>query len=171
MAQLIKHGVATTDSWQILDLAAGESPETVALPDGDIIFPLAVWQARKDEIVSRPTIGLLLQPADRVEDVAGELASFNLIAVNFPKFVDGRGYSTAALLRQRHRIRDDQDDDFFIRNLAAAADWDSTASAAAAFDAATQACWQHGAVADDWRAPQALTASRLAHLFKPGSLP
>ena len=102
MAQLIKHGVATTDSLQILDLAAGESPETVALPEGDVIFPLAVWQARKDEIVSRPTIGLLLQPADRVEDVAGELASFNLIAVNFPKFVDGRGYSTAALLRQRY---------------------------------------------------------------------
>lgn len=102
MAQLIKHGIATTDSWQILELAAGESPETVALPEGDVIFPLAVWQARKDEIVSRPTIGLLLQPADRVEDVAGELASFNLIAVNFPKFVDGRGYSTAALLRQRY---------------------------------------------------------------------
>lgn len=102
MAQLIKHGIATTDSWRILELAEGESPETVALPDGDIIFPLAVWQARKDEIVSRPTIGLLLQPADRVEDVAGDLASFNLIAVNFPKFVDGRGYSTAALLRQRH---------------------------------------------------------------------
>ncbi len=102
MAQLIKHGIATTDSWQILELGEGEAPETVALPDGDIIFPLAVWQARKDEIVSRPTIGLLLQPADRVEDVAGELASFNLIAVNFPKFVDGRGYSTAALLRQRY---------------------------------------------------------------------
>ena len=102
MAQLIKHGIATTDSWRILELAEGESPETVTLPDGDIIFPLAVWQARKDEIVSRPTIGLLLQPADRVEDVAGDLASFNLIAVNFPKFVDGRGYSTAALLRQRY---------------------------------------------------------------------
>ena len=102
MAQLIKHGIATTDSWQILELGEGEAPETVTLPDGDIIFPLAVWQARKDEIVSRPTIGLLLQPADRVEDVAGDLASFNLIAVNFPKFVDGRGYSTAALLRQRH---------------------------------------------------------------------
>ena len=102
MAQLIKHGVAATDSWHILELAEGEAPETVALSDGDIIFPLAVWQARKDEIVSRPTIGLLLQPADRVEVVAGELASFNLIAVNFPKFVDGRGYSTAALLRQRY---------------------------------------------------------------------
>jgi len=41
------------------------------------------------------------------------------------------------------------------------------ASAAAAFDAATQACWQHGAVADDWRAPQALTASRLAQSLHP----
>ena len=102
MAQLIKHGIATTDSWQILELGEGEAPETVTLPEGDVIFPLAIWQARKDEIVSRPTIGLLLQPADRVEDVAGELASFNLIAVNFPKFVDGRGYSTAALLRQRY---------------------------------------------------------------------
>ena len=105
MAQLIKHGIAITDSWQILELGEGESPETVTLPDGDVIFPLAVWQARKDEIVSRPTIGLLLQPADRVEDVAGELASFNLIAVNFPKFVDGRGYSTAALLRQRYHYQ------------------------------------------------------------------
>lgn len=102
MAQLIKNGVAASDSWQILELAEGESPEAVALPDGDVIFPLAVWQARKDEILSRPTIGLLLQPADRVEDIAGELPSFALIAVNFPKFVDGRGYSTAALLRQRY---------------------------------------------------------------------
>ena len=41
------------------------------------------------------------------------------------------------------------------------------ASAAAAFDAATEACWQHGAVADDWRAPQALTASRLAQSLHP----
>ena len=102
MAQLIKNGLAATDTWKILELAEGESPETVALPEGDVIFPLTVWLARKDEIVSRPTIGLLLQPSDQVEDVAGELASFNIIAVNFPKFVDGRGYSTAALLRQRH---------------------------------------------------------------------
>ena len=102
MAQLIKNGVAASDSWQILELAEGESPEAIALPDGDVIFPLAVWLARKDEIRTRPTIGLLLQPADRVEDIAGELASFALIAVNFPKFVDGRGYSTAALLRQRY---------------------------------------------------------------------
>jgi len=102
MAQLISNQAVAVDTWKTLEMADGETPESVVLPAGDIIFPLAVWLARKDEIVSRPTIGLLLQPADRVEDVAGDLASFNLIAVNFPKFVDGRGYSTAALLRQRY---------------------------------------------------------------------
>ena len=102
MPKIIKNGRVVDDAWQVFKLGEGESAETVALPATPTLFPLAVWQARKDEIVSRPTIGLLLQPADRVEDVAGDLASFNLIAVNFPKFVDGRGYSTAALLRQRY---------------------------------------------------------------------
>lgn len=102
MAQLIKNGAAAADTWTTLELSEGEAPETVALPAGDVIFPLAVWQARKAEIAARPRIGLLLQSADRVEDVADDLASFAVIAVHFPKFVDGRGYSTAALLRQRY---------------------------------------------------------------------
>ena len=103
MPQLIKHNAVSGDSWQTLVLNEGETAESVALPAGDVIFPLAVWQARKTEIVScHKRIGLLLQPDDRVEDVAGDLEYFIVIAVNFPKFVDGRGYSTAALLRQRY---------------------------------------------------------------------
>lgn len=102
MAQLIKNGAAVADTWTTLELAEGETPEAVALPAGDVIFPLAVWQARKTEIAGRSRIGLLLQAGDRVEDAADDLASFALIAVHFPKFVDGRGYSTAALLRQRY---------------------------------------------------------------------
>lgn len=103
MAQLIKHGVATTDSWQILDLAAGESPETVALPDGDIIFPLAVWQARKDELLARnATAGVWLDSNEGPEVLAGDLESLAVIGVNFPRFADGRGYSTARLLRERY---------------------------------------------------------------------
>lgn len=102
MAQLIKNGAFAVDTWQTLELAEGETPESVALPAGDVIFPFAVWQARKAEIAGREKIGLLLQPADAVEDVADDLGQFALIAVNFPKFVDGRGYSTASLLRQRY---------------------------------------------------------------------
>ena len=106
MPQLIKHNAVSGDSWQTLVLNEGETAESVALPAGDVIFPLAVWQARKTEIVScHKRIGLLLQPEDRVEDVAGDLEYFIVIAVNFPKFVDGRGYSTASLLRQRYHYQ------------------------------------------------------------------
>lgn len=108
MAQLITRQNATVDTWKTLELGEGETPETVALPAGDVIFPLAVWLARKNEIVScHKRIGLLLQPNERVEDVAGDLDYFIVIAVNFPKFVDGRGYSTAALLRQRYDYQGD----------------------------------------------------------------
>jgi len=106
MSQLIKQGSATVDTWKTLEIAEGETPETVALPAGDVIFPLAVWQARKAEIIScHKRIGLLLQPDERVEDVAADLDYFVVIAVNFPKFVDGRGYSTASLLRQRYHYQ------------------------------------------------------------------
>ena len=115
MAQLIKNRAVApqgdffqgaVDTWKTLEMAAGETPESVALPAGDILFPLAVWQARRNEIIScHKRIGLLLQPDDRVEEIAGDLDYFVIIAINFPRFVDGRGYSTASLLRQRHAYR------------------------------------------------------------------
>ena len=103
MAQLIKNGAVAVDPWKTLEINEADAPDSIALPEGDVIFPLAVWQARKAEIITAQRhIGLLLQPEDRVEDIAADLASFAVIAINFPKFVDGRGYSTAALLRQRY---------------------------------------------------------------------
>jgi uncharacterized protein (DUF934 family) len=106
MAQLIKNRTPQSDNWLTLELSEGQSPETIALPAGNVIFPLAVWQARKSEIVScHKRIGLLLQPDERVEDIAADLDYFIVIAINFPKFVDGRGYSTAALLRQRYHYQ------------------------------------------------------------------
>lgn len=106
MAQLIKQGNVAADTWTTLTLAEGETPDTVALPAGEVIFPLAVWLARKNEIVScHKRIGLLLLPDDKVEEIAADLDYFVVVAVHFPKFVDGRGYSTAALLRQRYRYQ------------------------------------------------------------------
>ena len=106
MAQLIKNQTVAVDAWKALEIAEGETPETVALPAGDVIFPCAVWQLRKTEIIStHKRIGLLLQPDDRVEDIAADLEYFIVIAVNFPKFVDGRGYSSASLLRQRYHYQ------------------------------------------------------------------
>ena len=84
MPQLIQNNAISGDPWQTLVLAEDETPETLTLPAGDIIFPLAVWLARKTEIIStHKRIGLLLQPDERVEDIAGDLDYFIVIAVNF----------------------------------------------------------------------------------------
>ncbi|MDR0776446.1 MAG: DUF934 domain-containing protein [Azonexus sp.] len=126
MVQLIKDHAIQTDTWRTFALAKDQHAETVPLPTGDTIFPLAVWQARQVEISERGgRIGLLLQPGERVEDIADDLAHFSLIAINFPKFVDGRGYSTASLLRQRYGYRGElravgevlHDQLFFMRHV------------------------------------------------------
>lgn len=101
MPKIIKHSSIIDDSWALLRLAAGESAETVQLPAGDLIVPLAVWQARKTELLARPQRGVWLAPDEVAQDIATDLPHLQLVAVDFPQFADGRGYSTAALLRGR----------------------------------------------------------------------
>lgn len=48
---------------------------------------------------------LLVQPGDDVLAHAAQVAAATRIAVSFPKFTDGRGYSSAALLRTRLHYR------------------------------------------------------------------
>jgi uncharacterized protein (DUF934 family) len=54
---------------------------------------------------NRP-VGVVVEPADRVSDLAPHLDRVSIIAVDFPKFSDGRGFSHAALLA-RHGFRGD----------------------------------------------------------------
>ena len=46
-----------------------------------------------------------LEPTDDPAAVAERLAQAARVEVNFPKFSDGRGYSIARLLRERHGYR------------------------------------------------------------------
>lgn len=103
MSRIILNRAVIEDDWQILTLAEGEAPEAVHLPAGKVVFPLAVWLARRSEIlVSHPDIGVWLNSHEDPAPLAPDFASFRLIAVNFPKFTDGRGYSIARLLRSRY---------------------------------------------------------------------
>ena len=64
--------------------------------------PLPVFLANREAVLANPhPLGLLVAPADRVEDVAGDLSRFASIAVLFPAFTDGRGYTSARLLSER----------------------------------------------------------------------
>lgn len=53
----------------------------------------------------RQFAGVWLDSHEDVEAIAGDLEHFAVIGVNFPKFTDGRGYSTARLLRDRYAYR------------------------------------------------------------------
>ncbi len=65
----------------------------VARPEGERLVSLADWDGEP---------GVLLSPADDPAVLAGRLDELEVIAIDFPQFTDGRGYSLARLLRERH---------------------------------------------------------------------
>lgn len=61
---------------------------------------------RNRQIVDAPSPPeLLLQPGDDLEALAERLPGLKVVAVNFPKYGDGRGYSIGRLLRERYGYR------------------------------------------------------------------
>ena len=91
---LIKDREVVRDTWRVL-LPDEEIPE-----QGDVIVSLAVWQQQQSLLAMRDGLtGLWLDAGDELCEL-GELPP--LIAVHFTAFTDGRGYSIARLLRQRH---------------------------------------------------------------------
>ena len=59
---------------------------------------------RNRQIVDEPSPPdlVVLEPTDDPRSLAERLPGLKLIAVNFPKYGDGRGYSIARLLRERY---------------------------------------------------------------------
>ncbi len=108
---IIKDRAVVEDSWSVLRLvsadaagtegAVAQDPATVAIPEGKVIVPLAVWQAQRAAVERRADIGVWIASDERPEVLKGEVDNFAVIAVDFPKFTDGRGYSIAYNLRAR----------------------------------------------------------------------
>lgn len=102
MAAIIKMRRVVQDNWQLLKVAADGALPTIP-PEGDVIVPLVLWQARRKELLAHPgRLGVWLDSHEGPEAIAGDLGIFGLIAIHFPKLTDGRGYSTARLLRERY---------------------------------------------------------------------
>lgn len=101
MPDIIKHREVVADDWTLIKLAEGETPEAIEVPGGKVIVPLAVWQAQHDRLRDRSDVGVLIPSDGRPEALKDDVARLPLIAVDFPKFTDGRGYSIAYNLRAR----------------------------------------------------------------------
>jgi uncharacterized protein (DUF934 family) len=99
--RVIRHGRVDNESWTFVGL---EPEATIQpLPEGRIVVPLALWKEQRGILKARAApVGVWLKPDDEPGELAGDVADLAFIGVHFPKFTDGRGYSTASLLRRRY---------------------------------------------------------------------
>ena len=96
MPELIINGQLAQDTYRQLDADS-------AIPaSGDLLLPLERWQgfAASGEQRSGRT-GVWLASDQLAEALGDDIHQADAVAVEFPKFVDGRGFSTAYLLRNR----------------------------------------------------------------------
>jgi sulfate adenylyltransferase subunit 2 len=101
MPQLIKNRAVADDRWTLLREATSLADVPAGTP---VIVPLALWKAERSALVARGDAGVWLSPSDEPAELESDISALPLIAVDFPKFTDGRGYSTARLLRERYRF-------------------------------------------------------------------
>ena len=101
MSRIIKNNAIVDDSWVRLSNVTAMSE----LPAGNVIVPLAFWQANRVPLQTRGNVGVCLDSADDARSVHQDLAQLPLIAVNFSVFSDGRGYSTARILRDQYQFQ------------------------------------------------------------------
>jgi len=100
MQRIIKNGQLIDESWHLL-------PKDATL-DGipncdDLIVPLGLWVEHSTALKARDGgLGVWLDAGEEIEEIADELDNFQVIALNFPAFTDGRHTSTAYLLRNRY---------------------------------------------------------------------
>ncbi|MFV0411584.1 MAG: DUF934 domain-containing protein [Paracoccus sp. (in: a-proteobacteria)] len=91
MPKLIKDGAIISDErWQ------PAQPDAECAATGHIAT-LSQWQALPDKAGS----ALQLEPGDGIEPLLPHLDEIAMVAVNFPVFTDGRGFSYARELRER----------------------------------------------------------------------
>jgi len=101
MREIIKHQAIVSDDWNVLRPEENQSPEEIVVPSGRQIVPLEVWLAQRKDLFARADIGVWIASDERPEDLQHDAARLPVIAVDFPTFADGRGYSIAHHLRAR----------------------------------------------------------------------
>ncbi len=60
------------------------------------------WQSEESTLRARANVGVRLPNDVEPADVAARIAGVDRLTIDFPSFKDGRGYSLARLLRERH---------------------------------------------------------------------
>lgn len=95
MQNLINQTSVLENQWAlILDTDA-------PLPSGNILVNSQYWLENITEFKTRSDVSIYLNADADLASLKDHLDSFPVIAINFPAFADGRGYSLARLLKER----------------------------------------------------------------------
>ncbi len=93
---LIKNDrVVDADAWLFLDKEASSYP-----PTGAVVVPLSLWLDHRVDLLQREQCAVWLDSEQEPEPLRQDLDTLSMVAINFPVFSDGRGYSYARRLRQ-----------------------------------------------------------------------
>ncbi len=104
MRPLIKDGRIVADEWDLLSHEALDDIDLTPAGPRQIV-PLAQYGTHAEVLRTQgQRIAILLGPDDEPDAAAPYLADIGLVAIHFPSFTDGRGYSTARLLRARFKF-------------------------------------------------------------------
>lgn len=99
--QIIKKGEIVTSSWVHL-----RDEELLPAERVDVTVSLGRFVAEQDALATHPgRVGVRLRGDDDVEPHLPALLALPLLAIEFPRFTDGRGYTLGRLLRERHGYR------------------------------------------------------------------
>jgi len=96
MPLLINRDVATADSWQLVD------EENLSLHiNEDIVVPFELFVTQRETLLSKDgLLGVEINGDQDLNLLLQNLDKLALVAIDFPAFTDGRGFSFARILRR-----------------------------------------------------------------------
>lgn len=97
MPKLIRNREVVDDAWQLLREVPAEG-----LPQGKVIVPLGYWLEQRESLLQRGDVGVWLGSDQPPAPLADDLKGIPVVAVDFPLFTDGRGFSYGRALREHY---------------------------------------------------------------------
>ncbi len=93
----------TKDAWHTI--TGEDGPMVTLTPAPYSLLTLTQWHGVRSTWPANMPVGVIYANDADIEELADDLPRLALVALQFPKWTDGRAYSQAHLLRSRYRFK------------------------------------------------------------------
>ena len=91
------------DPWHVIE--GDDGPMVTLTPAAHSLLTLLQWHGVRSHWPQALPVGVVLANDVEVTEIAADLPRLALVALQFPKWTDGRAYSQARVIRSRYRFR------------------------------------------------------------------